>query len=299
MRALITGGAGFIGSHIAERLIAEGHDVTVLDNLATGRQENVPLAARFIFEDIRRPQSLPGPWDVIYHCAATYADPSAWEVDAQTNVVGTINVVREALSSGARLVYFQTSLCYGLSPASPVRLDAPLAPKGSYAVSKTAGESYVRGSGVDFVSLRLANMYGPRNLSGPVPTFYKRLAAGEPCTVVDSRRDFVFVDDLVDVAVKAATQGSGIYHVGSGADCPIIVLYDLVRKAMGLEQDNEVGIKPRGPDDAATILLDPTRTEAEFGWRASTSLGDGIRRAVEWYRAHGVQRTYTHLEMVR
>ncbi len=210
-------------------------------------------------------------------------------------VFGTINVIREAQRSSAKIIYTQTSLCYGPHPASPIHTDAPLDPHGSYAVSKTAGERYIADSGVDYVSLRLANIYGPRNLSGPIPTFYQRLAAGKPCTVVDSRRDFVFVDDLVSVAMKALTKGRGVYHVSTGSDVAISQLYWAVAHAMGTEVTSPE-ITPRGPDDVATLLLDPAETYAEFGWSARTPLEMGIRRAVDWYRAHGVAETWSHLK---
>jgi UDP-glucose 4-epimerase len=304
MRALISGGAGFIGSHLAEALLAAGHEVVILDNFATGSPDNVPDDAKFQPGDVRAVLSLAragGRWDVIYHAAATYRDPSDWEEDASVNVMGTVNVVREAMEWGAKVVYFQTSLCYGTDPyrgrrPEPLALDAPLAPRGSYAVSKTAGEAYIRDSGVPYVSLRLANMIGPRNLSGPVPAFYKRLAAGQPCTVVDSRRDYMFVSDLVRVAVMAAERGSGAYHVSSGRDYATCEVYEAVCAAMGVEPVF-VPLTPRGPDDAPTILLDPLRTESEFGWGPRTSLSDGIAAAVAWYREHGVAQTYTHLRM--
>lgn len=296
MRVLITGGAGFIGSRLAEALIGHGHEVTGIDNLSTGVRANWPKGGRLIVGDIRTPIDMPlGHWDVIYHAAASYKDRGDWETDASTNVDGTIRVIREAQRSNAKLVYFQTSLCYGPNPKSPVQITAPLDPRGSYAVSKTAAENYIRDSGVPFVSLRLANMYGPRNLSGPVPTFFKRLSEGLPCTVVDSRRDFVFVDDLVWVAVRAATQGEGEYHVSSGTDYSIAELYWAVAEAMGIPVA-EPAITPRQPDDVATLLLDPRRTTAEFGWTARTPLAEGIRRAVAWYQDHPVTTTYTHLQ---
>ena len=304
VRALITGVAGFIGSHIAEALLDKGHEVWGIDNLTTGRIENVPSGVRLVEGDIRsfeewvrlRLDGHADGCDVIYHCAASYKDRGDWERDASTNVLGTINVVREAQRVGAKIVYFQTSLCYGPNPASPIQPDAPLAPQGSYAVSKTAGESYIRDSGVEYVSLRLANIYGPRNLSGPVPTFFQRLTEGKPCTVVDSRRDFVFVDDLVRVAVKAATQGRGVYHVSSGLDYPINALYWAVANAMKIDAPEPTQVA-RGADDVATLLLDPTDTLMEFGWAARTPLVAGIRAAVDWYKAHGVTETFTHLSM--
>lgn len=291
MKVLITGAAGFIGSRLAEALLNHGHEVVGIDDLSTGRAENYP--GQLIVGDILT--DLPaGPFDLIYHCAASYRDREAWEADARTNVLGTIEVVREAQRSDARLVYFQTSLCYGPNPASPVQLDAPLDPHGSYPVSKTAGEAYIRDSGLDYVSFRLANIYGPRNLSGPVPTFYQRLTEGRPCTVVDSRRDFVYVDDLVWVAVNAAKQGSGAYHIASGKDYSIGELYEAVRSALNITVPQPEVI-PRQPDDVATLLLDPSRTEQEFGWTVQTSLPDGIAKAVAWYEENGVTETYTHL----
>lgn len=295
MRILVTGAAGFIASRLSEALLGHGHEVAGIDDLSTGSVENVPDGVEFALGDVRRRTDIPrGDWDVIYHCAASYKDRGDWERDASTNVLGTINVVREAQRTGAKIVYCQTSLCYGPSPASPVTLDAPLDPRGSYAVSKTAGEAYIFDSGVPFVSLRLANIYGPRNLSGPIPAFWKRLSQGQPCTVVDSRRDFVFVDDMVWVAVRAATQGHGAYHVSSGSDHPIIDLYCAVADAMGVEGPEPV-LVPRQSDDVATLLLDPSRTQAEFGWSAQTPIAKGVAKAVAWYEANGVRATFTHL----
>src|ERR1019366_459594 len=153
---LVSGAAGFIGARIAEAMLGHGYEVVGVDNLSTGARENFPADGEFLLGDIR--ENVPSrAWDVIYHCAASYKDRSEWELDASTNVLGTLNVVREAQRSGAKIVYCQTSLCYGPSPASPVRPTAALDPRGSYAVSKTAGECYIRDSGVPYVSLRLAN----------------------------------------------------------------------------------------------------------------------------------------------
>lgn len=293
MKVLITGVAGFIGSRLAEALLHHGHEVVGVDNLTTGLRANVPLGVTLVERDIR--EWVPsGKWDLVYHCAASYHDKNNWERDASTNVLGTINVVREAQRSDAKIIYFQTSLCYGPNPQSPIRGDAPLAPVGSYAVSKTAGENYIRDSGLPWVSLRLANMYGPRNLSGPIPTFWKRLKEGQPCVVVDSRRDFVFVDDLVWVAVKAGKSGEGPFNVSSGTDFSIREVYLALARAMDLDVP-EPEITPRGKDDVATLLLDPEWTFRTWGWVAKTPLADGVKRAVEWYEAHGVKQTFTHL----
>jgi len=287
MKVLITGAAGFIGSHLAEQF----DDVLGIDDLSTGRRDN--FAGELIVGDIvdGLPDIRP---DVIYHCAASYRDRADWERDARVNVQGTLNVIRLAQKTGAKLVYFQTSLCYGPHPPSPVRVDSPLDPHGSYAISKTAAEAFIRDSGVEWVSLRLANMYGPRNLSGPVPTFWKRLSEGEPCTVVDARRDFVYVADLIRVAVRCATEGSGVYHVSTGRDSSIAELFAAVAEAMQVDPPL-TPIAPRGPDDVATILIDPSLTRREFDWAAMTPLKEGIAKAVRWYEEHGVSETYTHL----
>ena len=235
--------------------------------------------------------------EVVVHCAASYKDTGDWQGDVRTNVTGTVNLVKAALKSNVgRLIYFQTALCYGNHPVEqPITLSHPLYPEGSYAISKTAGEQYIAQSGLDFQSFRLANVYGPRNLSGPIPTFYSRLSAGKPCFVVDTRRDFVFVDDVVDLVLRAVGgEGrKGTYHISSGKDYSIRELYDAVSAAVGVERPVEE--RERGPDDAPTILLDPTKTTEEFGWEPTTPLGKGIEKAVRWYETHGVGQTYTHL----
>jgi len=199
------------------------------------------------------------------------------------------------------LIYFQTALCYGLHPIEqPITLDHPLRPgDSSYAISKTAGEYYVALSKLDWISFRLANAYGPRNVSGPLPTFFQRLTMDKPVFVMDTRRDFIYVQDLIDV-VELAIDGRGSggpYHVSSGSDYSIKELLDATLAALGKQLDEEVEVRPRGPDDAPTILLDPSRTASDFGWRASTPLEAGVAAAVDYYRDFGVAETFTHLKL--
>jgi UDP-glucose 4-epimerase len=307
MKIVITGGAGFIGSHLADRLLARGDKVTVIDNYATGRRDNLaPHDSLEVIEgsivDRRLVRTLLNDCkpDVVIHAAASYKDPENWEEDGLTNAVGTANVTQETQKASCeRLIYFQTSLCYGLKPLEqPITLEHPILPSGSsYAISKTAGEQYIALSGLDFVSFRLANAYGPRNISGPLPTFYQRLTTGKPCFVMDTRRDFIFIDDLIDCVMSAIDgKGHGYYHISSGSDYAIKELFDEVVRALDIKLDKPVEVRPRNPDDVYTILLDPSRVAEEFGWRISTPLGEGVSATVDYYKEHGIQETYTHLK---
>lgn len=305
---LITGGAGFVGSHLADRLLQNGDTVLVMDNYATGRRDNLAAHPRLqIVEGSIADETLVNQVfdafkpELVVHAAASYKDPGNWSEDARTNVVGTAIVVKAAERLQVRrLVYFQTALCYGLHPLEqPITLTHALRPfESSYAISKTAGENYIFLSGLDFISFRLANAYGPRNVSGPLPTFYQRLTTGKACFVMDTRRDFIYVSDLVDVVMKAlAGEGQrGAYHVSSGSDYAIKELYDATLKALELKPAQEVEVRPRNPDDAFTILLDPTKTNQDFGWKISTPLETGVRCAIDWYKTHSLTETYTHLK---
>lgn len=310
MRVLVTGGAGFIGSHLVDRLLARSDEVLVIDNYATGRRDNLPKTAgglTVVEGDVADAGLVTETFgqfrpDAVVHAAASYKDPDDWTTDAATNVVGTANVVQASVTAGVgRFIYLQTALCYGLHPLEqPITLDHPLLPgASSYAISKTAGERYVALSPLSWLSFRLANAYGPRNLSGPLPTFYSRLTSGKPCFVMDTRRDFVFVTDLIDLLEKAldGAGGSGAYHVSSGGDYAISELFEATVDALGITLDEPVEVRPRGADDAYTILLDPSRTEGDFAWRATVPLGDGVRAAIEYYRSFGITDTYTHLKL--
>lgn len=309
MKVLVTGGAGFIGSHLVDRVLARKDRVLVIDNYATGRRDNLTPHPNLTLvegtiadaELVKRIFREFQPEQVV-HGAASYKEPDDWTEDSLTNVVGTANVVRAAKAAGVkRLIYFQTALCYGLHPVEqPITLNHQIRPEGSsYAISKTAGEQYVQLGGLDWISFRLANAYGPRNLSGPLPTFYHRLTTGKPCFVMDTRRDFMYVDDLIDVVMKAlGGQGSsGPYHVSSGSDVSIKEVFDATLKALQIRLDKDVEVRPRIPDDAYTILLDPSKTNADFGWQASTPLETGVAAAIDWYKRFGIHQTFTHLKL--
>ena len=309
MKILITGGLGQIGSHIAEMLLERGDQVLVIDNLTTGRKEHLDnhpnleividtIADRdLVFQLVE--DFAP---DAIVHTAASFKDPHDWYNDTLTNCVGGANIVDAAKAFGVgRFIYFQTALCYGQKPQEqPITLNHPRIPSGSsYAISKTTNELYLELAGIDFVTFRLANVVGPRNVAGPLPIFYQRLKDGKKCFVTKSRRDFVFVKDLAKVVLKACDGvGHGTYHFSSGTDVSIIELYDAVVKAMNLEEYPTPDIKELGEDDVFSILLDPSRTFADFGEISFTPIEETVREAINYYKIHGTLGEYTHLKVV-
>jgi UDP-glucose 4-epimerase len=310
MKVFVTGGFGQIGSTAIDFLLARGDTVMSIDNFATGRRDNLtPHSALTQIEDtivdsklIDRLFSDFKP-DVVIHTAASYKDPDDWENDALVNAVGTANIAKASKTHKVgRLIYFQTALCYGTKPLQqPIGLDHPIDPvNSSYAISKTAGEHYIQFSGVDWVTFRLANVIGPRNVSGPLPIFYARLSKQQKCFVTPARRDFCFAGDLARVVVQAADgKGRGTYHFSSGKDVAIKDLYDAVVRAMKLNDYPEPEMRPLGPDEAPTILLDPARTFDDFDGITFTPLDEVARLSVDRWSREGVVGGYTHLREAR
>ncbi len=308
MKVMITGGCGQVGSHVAELMLARGDEVLAIDNFATGRPEHLVAHdnLRFVEGTIADPalvdELVSEFWpDVLIHTAASYKDPDDWYNDTLTNSVGGANLIRAVRERKVgRFIYFQTALCYGVKPLhQPIRLDHPKFPaNSSYAISKTTTEDYLEISGLDYVTFRLANVIGPRNVSGPLPIFFQRLSEGKRCFVTTARRDFVFVKDLARTVLKAADgMGSGAYHFSSGGDVAIKELYDAVVNGMQLATYPEPEIRELGTDDAPSILLDPSRTFADFGEIEFTPLGETVAAAVDYYREFGVHGGYTHLKI--
>jgi UDP-glucose 4-epimerase len=310
MKVFITGGSGQVGSTVADMLLARGDEILSLDDFSTGRHDNLldqPHLTQIegsivdaalidqLFSDFKP--------DVVVHTAASYKDPENWSTDALVNAVGGANIAKACKTYKVRrLIYFQTALCYGTKPIQqPIRLDHPINPvNSSYAISKTAGEHYVQFSGVEWVTFRLANVIGPRNVSGPLPIFYGRLSKGQKCFVTPARRDFCYAGDLANVVVQAAGgKGLGTYHFSSGKDVAILELYDSVVRAMKLNDYPEPEMKPLGPDDAPSILLDPERTFADFSDVTFTPLDEIARLAVQRWEKDGVVGGYTHLKEAR
>ena len=306
MRLFVTGGSGLVGSTIIDMLLARGDEVLAIDNFATGRRDNLAPhpRLRMVEDSIADPRivnALIGDFrpEVVIHTAASYKDPDDWYADALTNCVGSANIARASKDHKVgRLIYFQTALCYGTKPREqPITLSHPIDPvNSSYAISKTAGEHYIQHSGVDWLTFRLANAVGPRNVSGPLPIFFERLSQGKRCFVTEARRDFVFVEDLARIVLRAADGvGSGTYHFSSGRDVAIREFYDSVVRAMQLNEYPEPEVRPLGADEAPTILLDPTRTFRDFGELQFTPLDEIVTKTVAYYKEYGVQGGYTHL----
>jgi len=308
MKVFVTGGLGQIGSHIIEMLLERGDQVMAIDNLATGRREHLSdhPDLKIVIDTIANKElvdQLVGDFkpDAIVHTAASYKDPDDWYNDTLTNCVGGSNIVDAAKKFGVkRFVYFQTALCYGLKPLQqPITLDHPRFPgSSSYSISKTTNEFYLELSGVDYVTFRLANVVGPRNVAGPLPIFYQRLKDGKQCFVTEARRDFVFVKDLARVVLKACDGiGHGAYHFSSGKDVAIQELYDAVVNTMDIPGKPKAEVKALGPDDVFSILLDPSKTFQDFGEIQFTPIQDTVAEAIAYYKMHGTLGEYTHLRL--
>jgi UDP-glucose 4-epimerase len=306
MRLLITGGAGCLGSNLIEHYLPQSHEILVIDNFATGSREVLPeLPGLGVVEGSVADRDLVestfarfAPTHVI-HSAAAYKDPQDWREDAASNVTGTINVVEAARRAGVkRLVNFQTALCYGRPDTVPIPVDHPTRPFTSYGISKTAGEAYLPLSELPWVSLRLANISGPRLAIGPIPTFYKRLKAGQGCFCTDSVRDFLDMEDFLDIMdlVLRDDAPTGILNVSTGEGHTIKEVFDAVARYLGVTPAEPVPVVPPGPDDVPAVVLDPTHTTEVLGWRAKIGFAETIERMLRWYDAHGVSAIYSHLQ---
>ena len=306
MRILITGGAGCLGSNLTDRYIEAGHDVLVIDNFATGHRGSLPeghsrltIMQGSIVECalVQRAFSDFKPTHVI-HSAAAYKDPNDWVTDARTNVEGTIHVVQAAGASRVlRFVNFHTALCYGRPDHIPIPVDAPVRPFTSYGVSKQAGENYLAMSGLPFVSLRLANVTGPRLAIGPIPTFYTRLKAGKPCFCSRTIRDFIDMDDffsIVDLTLNEHAP-TGIFNVSTGTGHTIKEIFDIVVDHLKIISTEPVPQVDPGTDDVPAVVLDPSKAAETFGWVPRYGFEQTIRRMLAWYDQHGVTAIYTHL----
>jgi len=306
MRILITGGAGCLGSNLIEHWLPRGHQILVIDNFATGKREVVPagVAGLEVVEgsvvdgglvDAQFARFRP---EVVVHSAAAYKDPNDWLEDVATNVTGSIQVARAAAAHGVkRIVNFQTALCYGRPDSVPIPVTLRAAPFTSYGISKTAGEQFMAMGATPVVSLRLANVTGPRLAIGPIPTFYKRLKAGQKCFCSDTVRDFLDMSDFLALMDRLLLDEvePGTYNVSTGEGHTIKEIYDFVVAYLGVTPGEEVPIVPPAADDVPAVVLDPVETTRRLGWQARVSFADTLRRQLEWYDRHGVSDVYSHL----
>lgn len=305
MRILITGGAGCLGSNLIEHWLPQGHEILVIDNFATGKREVVPeVKGLTVKEGSITDQALVNNCfdafkpDVVIHAAAAYKDPDDWVEDARTNVIGSAHVARAAKAYEVkRLINFQTALCYGRPQQLPILASHPTAPFTSYGITKTAGEQFMMLSGVPTLSLRIANVTGPRLAIGPIPTFYKRLKAGQNCFCSDTSRDFLDMSDFLsfmDVAIKADAP-MGVFNLASGEAHSIKEIFDIVTDYLGLGA-KEVPVVPPAADDVPVVSLDASETTRAFGWQAQVGFAETIRRQLAWYDEHGVTDVFSHLK---
>ena len=305
MRILFTGGAGCLGANLVDRLVPAGHEILVIDNLATGHRDALPsismvrltqgtIADRGLVDrcfDEFAPEC-------VIHSAAAYKDPNDWREDVATNVLGTINVVDAARRAGVRrFVNFQTALCYGRPKQVPIPVDHPTMPFTSYGISKTAGEQYLAMSGLPYVSLRLANVTGPRLAIGPIPTFYKRLKVGQNCFCSDTVRDFLDLSDFFALMDRVLADGAptGIYNVSTGEGHTIKEVFDLVADYLGVKLAEPVPVVPPGADDVPAVVLDASVTERTFNWQARIPFSEAVRQTLKWYDEYGVGAIFSHL----
>ena len=304
MRILMTGGAGCLGSNLIEHWLPQGHEIFVIDNFATGSREVLPpVPGLTLVEGSIADAALVAdcfdrfkPTHVV-HSAAAYKDPSDWAEDTATNVLGTVHVAKLALEHKVeRFINFQTALCYGRPSELPIPITHLTGPFTSYGISKTAGEAYLMQSGLPVVSLRLANICGPRLAIGPIPTFYKRLKAGQNCFCSDTVRDFLDMSDFFSLMdkVMASDAASGVFNVSTGDGRSIKDVFDTVSNYLGMVPP-EVPIVPAGNDDVPAVVLDPSETEKAFAWKAQITFEETINRQLRWYDAHGISAIFSHL----
>jgi UDP-glucose 4-epimerase len=312
VNVLVTGGAGFIGSHLADRLVGEGHHVVVFDNEATGRREHVSAAARCIQGDVTRPADLERAFgtglDAVCHIAGqvslirSFTDPM---LDLRTNVEGTVNVLQLCLKYRVpHLLYASSMTVYGHTDVLPTPEETPCRPVSYYGITKYAAECYVHttaervdlGFDLHVTCFRMYNVYGPRQAldnpyQGVLGIFLGNLLRGEPLTIIgdgEQSRDFVYIDDIVDAWVEALgnpVSYGGIFNLGSGRRLSINQLADHVLSAFGLKRtNNTVMYAPGRPGEQRHVEADITQVRATLGWEPRVSFDVGLAETVRWAR---------------
>jgi UDP-glucose 4-epimerase len=303
MKILVTGGAGFIGSHVVDAYVAAGHEVVIVDDLSTGKRENLNPKAKFHQLDIQDPKVVDlirdeRPAVVNLHAAQmdvrrSVADPV---FDARTNIIGLIQCLEGARKANVRRVIFVSSggAAYGEQEAFPAPETHPTNPVSPYGVSKRAGELYAffyrAEYQLPFFALRYANVYGPRQdphgEAGVVAIFAGKMLRGEPITVNGDgkqTRDYVFVGDVVQANLAALErEPCGAVNVGTGIETDVNRLAELILQASGSKSEVKHGPAKQG--EQRRSVIDCTKAAEKLGWRPSVPLAEGLRRTVEWFR---------------
>ncbi len=310
MRVAVTGGAGFIGSNLVRALVHLGHEVVVVDNLATTWSlhliEDVADRIEFLHADIRLAEDLErvsgGPFDRVYHLAASFANELSMEyptIDMRSNIEGTLNVLGMARRLGCDLfVYTGSSSSYG-DVAVPFVEDGPTRPYTPYAISKHVGESYVRSSGLPFAIFRLFNVYGPGDPPGryrnAIPNMMRALDTPDGKIRVFGReatRDFTYVGDVVRILLDASRASGQVVNVGTGQEVAIGDLAVEILRLFGLPESRISYEQPRNWDRVVRRCASVERLDQLFGWIPSTPLKHGLREAARWMTAFGyIKRT--------
>jgi len=311
VRTLVTGGAGFIGSHLADALLAAGHDVAVVDDLSRGRRAQVPEAARLHTVDVRSPElhALLGEErpEVVFHQAAqidvrrSISEPL---LDTEINVVGMVNLLQACAGAGVRRVVFASSggAIYGDTEQVPTPEEHVAMPASLYGAAKLCGEAYggvyAQLYGLEFVSLRYANVYGPRQdphgEAGVVAIFARKLLSRETPVINGDgtqSRDYVYVGDVVRANLLAAAadrSALGAYNVGTGRETDVNALFALLRDAAGVRGEASHG--PAKPGEQRRSCLDASRAARVLGWSPQVGLEDGLRTTVEFFREMAATR---------
>ena len=300
MRAIVTGGAGFIGSHVVEALLARGDDVHVLDNFATGKHENLRDGAHVHEADIR--SDADGVFDTVepdvcFHLAAqadVRVSVSRPDYDADVNVLGTIRILDAARRHDAKVVFASTGGAIYGECERPAREDDPRCPLSPYGTSKLAGEEYIatynRLYGTTHVVLRYGNVYGPRQdphgEAGVVAIFMSRLRDGEaPRIFGDGRqtRDYVYAVDTAAATLAALERNGGVYNVGTGQETSVLALLERIQHVAGTTVTPEF-VEPRAGELQRSVL-DISRAERDLAWRPRHALDDGLRETWAWISA--------------
>ena len=304
MKILVTGGAGFIGSHITDALRSHGHDVHVLDNLSSGRRANLPADVPLFVHDIRSPESAAliaeHRYEVLVHHAAqldvraSVADPG---FDASINVGGFLNLMEAGRKNGLLTVIFASSggAIYGEPTYAPQDEAHPLQPLSPYGITKLTAEHYLafyeKQYGIRSVCLRYANVYGPRQSAtgeaGVVAIFTSLLLAGKTPTLNGTgrqTRDYVYVGDVVRANLAAlAYESSGPFNVGTGQETSVTDLFRLIRAEAHAACEAVYG--PAKPGEQQRSVLDVSKSTATLKWTPQVSIRDGLRQTVDWFRA--------------